>query len=149
MAQDLKRTNEVKIAGRLDQQQVTATFSKQVLKINAKDTKDNQWKEAEIEVYIKPDLTAQTGAAIGDTILLEGWLAFNFWNGRSFPRIVATSVQVLEKAGAQQQPQTQQQFNQPQMVAANPAQAQVAPSNPSNLTAPNGPTIPTIPNVPM
>jgi len=148
MAQDLKRTNEVKIAGRLDQQQITATFSKQVLKINAKDTKDNQWKEAEIEIYIKPDLLTQSGAAIGDTILLEGWLAFNFWNGRSFPRIVATNVQVLEKAGAQQQSQTQQQFNQPQMVAANSAQAQVAPSNPSNLTAPNGPTIPTIPNVP-
>ena len=139
MAQDLKRTNEVKIAGRLDQQQVTTTFSKQVLKINAKDTKDNQWKEAEIEIYIKPDLLTQSGAAIGDIILLEGWLAFNFWNDRSFPRIVATNVQILEKTGAPQQTQlqTQQQFNQPQMVATNPAQTQIAP---------NGPIIPTIPN---
>jgi len=146
MAQDLKRTNEVKIAGRLDQQQITATFSKQVLKINAKDTKDNQWKEAEIEVYIKPDLVAQTGAAIGDTILLEGWLAFNFWNGRSFPRIVATNVQVLEKAGAQQQAQAQAQ-TQSQQVQQNPQfnQPQVAGEAP---VANNGPMVPNIPDVP-
>ena len=141
MAQDLKRTNEVKVAGRLDQQQITATFSKQVLKINAKDTKDNQWKEAEIEVYIKPDLAAQTGAAIGDTVLIEGWLAFNFWNGRSFPRIVATNVQVLEKAGAQQQAQQAQQaqpnsqFNQPQVAGEAPV-------------ANNGPAVPNVPDVP-
>lgn len=100
---DPKRTNEVKIAGVISEQQVTPTFKKQVLKIRAKDTKDNQWKDAEIEIYIKPELYQQTGAAIGDTVLIEGWLAFNFWNGRSFPRIVVTSLQVLEKAQSQQQ----------------------------------------------
>jgi len=140
MSQDLKRTNEVKIAGKLAEQQITPTFTKQVLKINAKDTKANQWKEAEIEIYIKPDLLTQSGAVVGDTILAEGWLAFNFWNDRSFPRIVATNVQVLEKAGTQQQtqqaqPQSNPQFNQPQVAGETP-------------TVNDGPAIPDIPNVP-
>ena len=139
---DPKWTNEVKIAGVLGQQQVTPTFTKQVLIIRAKDTKDQQWKNAEIEIYIKPDLIQQSGAAVGDTILLNGWLAFNFWNDRSFPRIVATEIQVLEKANANaSQPQPQNtQFNQPQVAGEMPQPTTVAPDN--------GPAIPDIPNVP-
>jgi len=141
---DPKWTNEVKIAGVLGQQQVTPTFTKQVLIIRAKDTKDQQWKNAEIEIYIKPDLIQQTGAAVGDTILVNGWLAFNFWNERSFPRIVATEIQILEKAGTQQQSQNNQnnQFNQPQVAGEMP-QPSV-----NNVAPDNGLAIPDIPNVP-
>ena len=137
MATDITKANEVKLTGVLGTQQISATFSKQVLYINAKDTKDNQWKQAEIEIYIKPDLNTQVGAQDGDKIYIEGWLAFNFWNGRSFPRIVATSVQVVEKAGAQQN---------------NQAPAAVQPTQP-NYNAPQpapqgGPQIPEVPGVP-
>ena len=153
MSQDLKRTNEVKIAGVLSEQQVTATFKKQVILVNAKDTKDNQWKQAEMEIYIKPDLLAQTGAAVGDTILITGWLAFNFWNGRSFPRIVATEVQLIEKAGAQAQggpaaapaqAQAPQNFNSPQYAG------QVTGAQPVGVPgAPvGGPQVPGVPGVP-
>ena len=143
MTQDLTRTNEVSIYGTIGEQQVTQTFSKQVIFINSKDTKDNQWKQAEMEIYIKPDLMAQTGATFGDKVVLTGWLAFNFWNNRSFPRIVATNVTIVEKGGqpaAQAQPaamaqQPAQNFNQPQQVAPQPT-----------AQAPAG--IPSVPDVP-
>ena len=143
MSVDITKANEVKITGVLATEQVSATFSKQVLQINAKDTKDNQWKTATMEIYIKPDLTAQVGAQDGDKIYLEGWLAFNFWNGRSFPRIVATSIQVVEKGGQQQ---AQQQAQQPQQSAQN----YNAPQNvgPAPTGAPTAPTIPGVPGVP-
>jgi len=119
---DKTKANVVKLTGVLGTEQISATFSKNVLLINAKDTKDNQWKQASFEIYIKPEIANAIGVQDGDKIYVEGWLAFNFWNNRSFPRLVATSVEVIEKAGAQQQqtPQPQQQsnpqFNQPTAV---------------------------------
>jgi hypothetical protein len=155
MSQDLKKTNEVKIAGVFSQQQITPTFSKQVILINAKDTRDNQWKTADMEIYIKPDLLAQAGVGIGDTILLTGWLAFNFWNGRSFPRIVATSVQLIEKAqgGQQAQPTAgnvqDQQFNSPQQVPQAPQTPQTPGVQAPGMGGPQAPSIPQVPNVPQ
>jgi len=149
---DPKKVNEVKIAGVISEQQVTPTFKKQVLKIRAKDTKDQQWKDAEIEVYIKPELYQRTGAAIGDTVLIEGWLAFNFWNDRSFPRIVVTKLEVLEKAQTQQTQQSNQSViienNFPdindieQVPQASQAQQQIQQSV-------NETVVPDIPDIPM
>jgi single-stranded DNA-binding protein len=150
MAIDTTKANEVKLTGVLGTQQISATFSKQVLYINAKDTKDNQWKQAEMEIYIKPDLNTQAGAQDGDKIYIEGWLAFNFWNGRSFPRIVVTSVQVIEKAGAQQNNQAPAavQPTQPNYNAPQPAPANTAPQAPQAAAPQGGPQIPEVPGVP-
>jgi len=152
---DPKRINEVKIAGVISEQQVTPTFKKQVLKIRAKDTKDQQWKDAEIEIYIKPELYQRTGAAIGDTVLIEGWLAFNFWNDRSFPRIVVTNLEVLEKAQTQQTQELNQSMiiennfpnindieQVPQVPQASQAQQQIQQSV-------NETVVPDIPDIPM
>jgi hypothetical protein len=152
MAQNTQTTqnlNEVKLTGTLGTQQITPTFSKQVLYINAKDTKDNQWKQAEMEIYIKPEL--KNGAIDGDKINITGWLAFNFWNDRSFPRIVVTSVEVIEKGqGAsvqttQSTQPTNPAFNAPQ----SPQTAQ--PTNPApqpQMTGGGGPQIPQAPSIP-
>ena len=148
---DKTKANVVKLTGVLGTEQITATFSKNVLLINAKDTKDNQWKQASFEIYIKPEIANAIGVQDGDKIYVEGWLAFNFWNNRSFPRIVATSVEIIEKAGAQATaPQPQQSgFNQPQQAAPQPqSQPAYQPQQPAAPQAPAGiPTPPPIPGV--
>ena len=149
MAENRKSVNEVNIEGVLSTEQVSATFSKQVLLINAKDTKDNQWKEAKMEVYVKPELLNQVGAAEGDKIVVHGWLAFNFWNGRSFPRVVATSVELIEK-GANPAAQAQQPQQPQQAPNVNPMQQQgtMVPPQPQQPVQQPAPNVPNVPNVP-
>jgi len=99
-----KKVNEIKLTGVLSEQQVTPTFKKQVLLIDSKDMKDNQWKQGSFEVYIKQDIMQQSGINIGDTVVITGWLTFNFWNGNSFPKVIVTEVARFED---NQQPQYQ------------------------------------------
>jgi len=160
MAQNTQNLNEVKLTGTLGTQQITPTFSKQVIYINAKDTKDNQWKQAEMEIYIKPEL--KNGAIDGDKVNITGWLAFNFWNGRSFPRIVVTAVEVVEKgqgAAAAGQPAQAGQaqamqpsnpaFNAPQTPQPQPTQAaQAAQPAQAQPQMAGGPQIPQAPSIP-
>ena len=143
--QDPKYTNIIRIAGVFGLQQISDKFTKQVLYIRAKDTKDNQWKNAEIEIYIKPDLIHQYGVNEDDTILIDGWLAFNFWNDRSFPRLVVNDLRVLEKAGAQPQ---QAQAGQTTAQPTNPQFNQPTPVD-NAPEIPVGPAAPEVPEVPM
>ena len=133
--------NEVKIQGIFDLKQITPTFQKQILLIRAKDTRDQQWKNAELEIYIKPDLLTQNQINSGDTIIVDGWIAFNFSpNGTSFPRVVATNVVKVQSAQQNQANQSNQQsqFNHPQQVAPQ-AQTQ-SPS--ANVGIPEVPQMP-------
>ena len=133
--------NEVKIQGIFDLKQITLTFQKQILLIKAKDTRDQQWKNAELEIYIKPDLITQNQINTGDTIIVEGWIAFNFSpSGMSFPRVVATNVIKVQSA-QQNQASQQTQFNQPQQVVPQP---QMQPQSNSQINT----GIPEVPQMP-
>ncbi len=153
----MERINDVTVTGIYRTEQVSATFTKQILEINSKD-RDGQWKPAQLDIYIKDDLKASSAIQEGMEAKLKGWIAFNFaTGGRSFPKVIVTEV--LEVAQPQYQNNQAAQSPQagippvpgaaphapmqaPQMVQPLPAGVQPAP-----MAAPTG--MPAMPTPPM
>lgn len=120
----MERVNEVTVTGIYKTEQVSATFTKQILEINSKD-RDGQWRPAQLDIYIKDDLKASSGIQEGMEAKLKGWIAFNFaTGGRSFPKVVVTDV--LEAAQPQYQNQAAQTA-QPVGIPPVPGAAPTAP----------------------
>jgi len=154
----MQKTNEVTLTGTYKTVQVTPTFEKQVLSFDSKD-KDGTWKAGDFEMYLKPDLAAQTGVAAGDTIKVKGFLVFNFFTKQdgtqmSFPKMIATEVLEVEKAGTVQagQPQAAAQPAQPAGYAAatppQPGQAPQAPQAPGMAAPAQAFAAPPVPPMP-
>jgi len=150
----MQNQNEITISGTFVTEQVTATFTKQILKIPTKN-REGQQVEGDLDIYIKPELIQQWGIQDGAKVKLKGWIAFNFApNGRSFPKVLATEIKEVEAAGqpaAQPQPQAQPQVQQPQMQAVQqPAMsAPQAPGvQPPAMGAPAQPQAPVAPSIP-
>ena len=106
----MDRINDVTVTGIYRTEQVSPTFTKQILEMNSKD-RDGQWKPAQLDIYIKDDLKAASGIQEGMEAKLKGWIAFNFaTGGRSFPKIIVTEV--IEVAQPQYQNQAAAQAPQ-------------------------------------
>jgi len=135
----MDRINTIEITGIFKTEAITATFTKQFLAINTKDSRDGAFKEAQFDMYIKPDIISQWNIQEGQEIKVKGWIAFNFnQQGRSFPKMVVTEV--LEVGQAQAQPAYQGQGQ----TQAYPAQQQPTPGQ-----TPQAPQAPgQIPQVP-
>lgn len=117
----MNKENSVTLTGTYRTEQVTATFEKTVLTFASKD-RDGAWKDGDLEMYLKPELVQQAGIVAGDTIKIKGFLVFNFFTKQdgttmTFPKIIATEVVEVEKAGA-----GNFQGNQAQPAAAQPTQ---------------------------
>lgn len=150
--------NEVVLTGTYKTVLVGANnFEKQVLAFNSKD-KEGQWKEGEFETYIKPDLAAQSGIAAGDQVRVKGFLVFNFFTKQdgtqmSFPKLIVTEVQEVEKAqaGAQAGGYTAPQPTQPAGYAGGippaPGGAPMAPPAAAGYAQPG--VVPGMPIPPM
>ncbi len=100
----MQKTNDVTLTGVFTKTMVTATFEKQSITFASKD-RDGNWKDGDFEIYVKPDLAAQTGIDAGDTVKLKGFLVFSFFTKAdgtqmSFPKMIVTEVLEVEKAGA-------------------------------------------------
>ena len=151
----MNKTNEVILTGTYRTEQVTPTFEKQVLTFASKD-RDGQWKDGDFEIYVKPELIQQTGVTNGDTVKIRGFLVFNFFTKQdgtqmTFPKMIVTEVQEVEKAGAPQAQPAQQaapvQPTQPtgyaQGVPPAPGSAPTAPQ----AAMPGMPPVPPAPGV--
>jgi len=140
----MNKVNEVILTGIYRTVQATPTFEKQVLVFASKD-RDGQWKDGELEMYLKPDLIQQFGVTVGDQIKIKGFMVFNFFTKQdgtqmSFPKIIATEIQEIEKAGAGSQPAAQPAPVQPTQPAG---YAQGVPPVPGS--APAAPAAPVAP----
>ena len=147
----MEKENTVILTGTYTTVQATPTFTKQVLQMNAKD-RNGQWQVGEVDVYIKDELVQ--GFTEGFTLKIKGFLTFNFWNGRSFPKVIVTEILAFEPAQQQnvqaqtQQPQMQQPAGVPPMPGTQPVQTQQPVQQ--QTPAPQGgiPTPPPMPGVP-
>jgi len=127
----MQKENSVVLTGTFKVEQVTPTFSKQVITFASKD-RDGQWREGDFETYIKPDLVASSGIQPGDTVKVKGFLVFNFFNKQdgttmSFPKLIVSEVLEREQAG--------------QAAGQQPAAAPVQPTQPTTM-APGVPPVP-------
>jgi len=124
----MQKENSVTLTGVFKTEQVTPTFAKQVLAFSSKD-RDNQWKEGNFEIYIKPDLVQQSGIQPGDNVKIKGFMVFNFFTKQdgtqmSFPKLIVSEVVEREVGqGAQAQ------------AGAQPGQPQIQPTQPTTLAA--------------
>jgi len=149
----MQNQNEITISGTFVTEQVTATFTKQILKIPTKN-REGQQVEGDLDIYIKPELVQQWGIQDGSKVKLKGWIAFNFApNGRSFPKVLATEIKEVEAAQPQPQPQVQQPamqaVQQPAMSAPQaPGVQPPAMSAPQAMGAPAQPQAPVAPSIP-
>jgi hypothetical protein len=149
----MNKTNEVILTGTYRTEQVTPTFEKQVLTFASKD-RDGQWKDGDFELYVKPELAQQSGITPGDQIKVKGFMVFNFFTKQdgtqmAFPKMIATEIQEVEKAGAAAAPQqpapiqptqpTGYAQGVPPMPGAAPAAPQAAPGIPPMPPAPGVP----------
>lgn len=119
----MNKENSVTLTGTYRTEQVTPTFEKTILTFASKD-RDGQWKDGDFEMYLKPELAQQSGIVAGDTIKIKGFLVFNFFTKQdgtqmTFPKLIATEVLEVEKAGA-----ANFQGAQAQPAAAQPTQPQ-------------------------
>jgi len=150
----MNKVNEVTLTGTFKTEQVTAKFAKQLITFASKN-RDQQWEDGDFEVYIKPDLVQQSGIVSGDTARLKGFMVFSFFTKAdgtkmSFPKLVVTEVQEIEKAGAAgaQQPQVQTYAAPtPPAFAAPTAPGMVDPAT-QQYAAPQAPTAPGMPQAP-
>lgn len=153
----MARINEVSITGIFRTEQVSPTFTKQILEVNSKD-RDGQWRPAQLDIYIKDDLKASSGIQEGLEMTIKGWIAFNFASGgRSFPKVIVTEISNVGQPQFQNQaaPTTQNAAGIPPVPGAAPvAPGQpTAPVNPlpnqaSQPVAPVAPVAPTAPVAP-
>ncbi len=101
----MQKTNDVTLTGVFTLTQITDTFQKQSVVFGSKD-RDGNWKDGDFEIYVKPDLIQQNAIANGDTVKLKGFMVFSFFTKQdgtqmSFPKLIATDVLEVEKAGIQ------------------------------------------------
>lgn len=151
----MNKVNEVVLTGTYKTVQVSPTFEKQVLTFASKD-RDGQWKDGDFEMYVKPDLAQQSGIVPGDQIKVKGFMVFNFFTKQdgtemAFPKLIATEIQEVEKAGigtqqqaAPIQPTQPTGYAQgvPPMPGAAPTAPQAAPGMPPMPPAPGvAPTV--------
>ena len=148
----MQNGNDVVLTGIIVEEVISSTFTKTAIAFNGKD-KDGTWKQGTLESWIKPELMTNSGAQVGDTIRAKGFLTFNFWNDKSFPKFIVTEIQEVEKAQAGAQPQVAVQPTQPQGYAAGqppvPGAAPQAPQPAAQaFAAPQVPQAPGMPPVP-
>ncbi len=158
----MNKENSVVLTGTYKTEQVTATFEKTMISFASKD-KEGQWKDGNFEMYLKPELAQQSGIALGDTIKVKGFLVFNFFTKQdgtqmSFPKLIATEVLEVEKAGAAgnnyaaapQQPQAQPQGYAAPAPGAAPQAPGMIPDPSQGFGAPPVPPMPgQIPQAPQ
>ena len=147
----MNKVNEVTLTGTFKTEQVTAKFAKQMITFASKN-REQQWEDGDFEVYIKPDLVQQSGIVSGDTARLKGFMVFSFFTKAdgtkmSFPKLVVTEVQEIEKAGAAgAQPQQPQGYTQPAPGMAPSAPGMQDP-NAGAFAAPQAPGMPPVPGM--
>ena len=153
----MQKENSIVITGTYKVEQVTPSFAKQVITFASKD-RDGNWRDGDMEIYIKPDIVQQSGIQPGDLVKVKGFLVFNFFQKQdgttmTFPKVIATEI--LEKESQQtnaQQPQPGVQPTQPTTMAPGvpptPGGAPTAPDAAQAFGAPNVPGVPPVPPVP-
>ena len=135
-------TNEVVVTGYFNTEAVTATFTKQILKVSTKN-REGQQAWGELDIYIKPDLISQYNITNGALIKIKGFIVFNFApNGKTFPKVLVTEIKEIEYPG-----QGAQGGGQPAQVAAPATQPQMQAPQPQAPAQPAAPTMPTPPGM--
>jgi len=117
----MQKVNDVVLTGTYVTEQITNSFTKQSIRFASKD-RDGNWKDGDFEIYIKPDLTQQSGIQPGDLIKAKGFIVFNFFTKQdgtqmTFPKMIATEILEVEKADGQ--PATQPTQPQAMMNTGN------------------------------
>jgi len=154
----MEKINAVNLSGIFKTEQVTPTFTKQILEMNSKD-RDGQWRPAHLDIYIKDDIKQAAGLQEGSEIKVKGWIAFNFASGgRAFPKVIVTEIEEVELASPDNQQPTQQQAGippmpgmPPQPMAPNTPPVQPLdsmPGMPPQPMAPNTPPVQPAPGIP-
>jgi hypothetical protein len=148
----MQNTNEVILTGTFRTEQVTPTFEKQILTFASKN-REQQWEDGDLDIYIKPEVIQQSGVNSGDKIKAKGFMVFSFFTKQdgtkmTFPKMIVTEIQEIEKAGAGDQQSFQNQAapiqpTQPTGYAAGvppvPGQAPTAPVAPQGGVPPMPP----------
>lgn len=144
----MNKVNEVTLTGIITEQKISETFTKQAISFDSKD-KDGTWKQGSLESYIKPEILTNSGAQVGDTVRAKGFIVFNFWNDKSFPKFIVNEIQEVEKAQAGAQAYAQPA--QPQGYAQTAPQPGAAPTAPGAYAqpAPGAPVAPQAPAMPV
>ena len=144
----MQKENTLVLTGIYKEEQVTPTFSKQVLEFDSKD-RDGNWKPGTFEIYINQDLIQSSGIQTGDTVKLSGFMVFSFYTKAdgttmTFPKMIVTEVREREAAGAGQQPAPQptQPTGYAQGVPPTPGAAPTAPQMGGVPPVPPAPGVP-------
>lgn len=127
----MQKENSVVLTGTFKIEQVTPTFSKQLIAFASKDREGNL-KEGNFEIYIKPDLIQQSGVNPGDTVKVKGFMVFNFFTKQdgtqmSFPKLIVSEI-VEKEVG--------------QGTQANTGQPAVQPTQPTTMAPAGVPPVP-------
>jgi hypothetical protein len=151
----MQKTNEITLTGTFKTEQVTPTFTKQLISFASKD-RDGNWKDGDFEIYVKPDLVTQSGIQNGDLVKLKGFMVFNFFTKTdgtqmTFPKMIVGEVleREVQQAGAQQPQTAVAQPTQPTTMAPTmPPMPGAAPQAPQAPQAPAMPQMGGVPPVP-
>ena len=100
----MQRENNVVLTGIFKTEQMSPTFTKQMIVFSSKD-RDGNWRDGEFDIYIKPDIILAKDIQPGDVIKVKGFIVFNFFTKQdgtvmSFPKLLVSEVLDIEKIGS-------------------------------------------------